>query len=198
MMRKIVLGVLTALLIVASVVDAETEPAENRVKTMVDRVLTALDREDLATAAKLDAIIDTITPVFDFPLMAKLTLGRTAWPKLSKEQQEEFTDLFVGKLRNVYARQVENFSGQTIEFEKAEERGGKVHLESYVRSRGDRISILYKLYKASDLWKIYDMEIQGVSIVSSYRAQFVPIIQERSPDALLQELRESLVEKDTE
>ncbi len=196
-MKKTIAGVLAALLFAVSAAVGETVPAETVVKTMVDRVLAALERKNLSAEAKLDAIIEIITPDCDFPLMAKLTLGAACWPQLNETQQQEFTDLFVKKLRKVYAKQVDNFSGETVVFEKARAVGNKVHLMSYVLSKGERISILYKLYRSGDVWKIYDLEIQDVSLVSSYRAQFVPVIRDRSPEALLQELRAGLKENNT-
>lgn len=197
MMKKTIAGVLAALLFAVSAAVGETVPAETVVKTMVDRVLAALERKNLSAEAKLDAIIEIITPDCDFPLMAKLTLGAACWPQLNETQQQEFTDLFVKKLRKVYAKQVDNFSGETVVFEKARAVGNKVHLMSYVLSKGERISILYKLYRSGDVWKIYDLEIQDVSLVSSYRAQFVPVIRDRSPEALIQELRAGLKENNT-
>jgi len=191
-MQKKIIGVLAVLLIAISAAGAETVPAETVVKTMMDQVMVTLEQEEQTSETTLDAIIEIITPVFDFPLMAKLTLGRTYWPQLSEPQQTEFTDLFVEKLRNVYASKVDNFSGQKVVFGEAKNVGNKVYLDSYVQSKGDRISILYKLYKTRTGWKIYDLEIQDVSMIRSYNAQFVPVIRDRSPAALLQDLRESL------
>jgi phospholipid transport system substrate-binding protein len=191
-------GLLAVLLLAFSAAGAETVPAETAVKTMMDQVMATLELKEQTTEAKLDAIIGIITPIFDFPLMAKLTLGRTYWPQLSETQQTEFTDLFVEKLRKVYATHVDNFSGQQVVFGEARNEGGKVYLDSYVQSKGDRVSILYKLYQSGNRWKIYDLEIQDVSMIRSYNAQFVPVIRDRSPAALLQDLRESLAEADKE
>ncbi len=198
MQKRFLLCALSALLVVASAAGADTGSAETTVKKMVDQVLSALDQEGRTTDEKLDTVIEIITPVFDFPLMAKLTLGRTYWPKLSEDQQQEFTDLFVEKLRKVYMKQADNFSRQQVVFEDARQVGSKVHLASYVQSKGDRTTSLYKLYKSGDVWKIYDLEIQDVSMIRLYKAQFVPIIRDQSPAALLQELRESLNDEKTE
>ena len=195
-MKKRLTGLLVALLLASSTAGAEIVPAQTAIKTMMDQVMATLEQKEQTTEAKLDAIIEIITPVFDFPLMAKLTLGRTYWPQLSETQQTEFTDLFVKKLRTVYTKQVDNFSGQQVVFGEARNEGSKVYLDSYVQSKGDRISILYKLYQSGDHWKIYDLEIQDVSMIRSYNAQFVPVIRDRSPEALLQDLRESLIEAD--
>ncbi|MBI9021368.1 MAG: ABC transporter substrate-binding protein, partial [Verrucomicrobia bacterium] len=139
-------GWLAALLLAVSAAGAETVPVKTVVKTMADQVLAVLDRDGPTADEKIDTIIGIITPVFDFPLMAKLTLGRTYWPQLTEAQQQEFTDLFIEKLRKVYTKHAESFSGETVVFGEAEDVGGKVHLDSYVLSKGDRISILYKLY----------------------------------------------------
>jgi phospholipid transport system substrate-binding protein len=196
-MKQRVVSLLIALLFAAAIAGAEAVPAETVVKTMVDEVLAVLAQKEQPAQARLDAIIKIITPDFDFSLMAKLTLGPTYWPQLDVIQQQDFTDLFVKKLRRVYSEQVENFSGETVVFEEPRPVGNKVHLMSYVISKGQRVSILYKLYESGDAWKIYDLEIQDVSIVSSYRAQFVPIVRDRSPAALIQDLRDNLGEENT-
>jgi phospholipid transport system substrate-binding protein len=197
-MQKRLTGLLAVLLLASSAAGAEVVPAETVVKTMMDQVMATLEQKEQTTEAKLDAIVGIITPVFDFPLMAKLTLGRTYWPQLNEAQQTEFTDLFVEKLRKVYATHVDNFSGQQVVFGEARNEGSKVYLDSYVQSKGDRVSILYKLYQSGNHWKIYDLEIQDVSMIRSYNAQFVPVIRDCSPAALLQDLRESLAEADKE
>jgi phospholipid transport system substrate-binding protein len=197
-MQKRLTGLLVVLLLASSAAGAEVVPAETVVKTMMDQVMATLEQKEQTTEAKLDAIVGIITPVFDFPLMAKLTLGRTYWPQLSETQQTEFTDLFVEKLRKVYTTHIDNFSGQQVVFGEARNEGSKVYLDSYVQSKGDRVSILYKLYQSGNRWKIYDLEIQDVSMIRSYNAQFVPVIRDRSPAALLQDLRESLAEADKE
>ena len=194
MQKRFLFVALAALLFATAAACADSSP-ETAVKDMVGEVLDTLDQAEQTTDEKLDSIIEIITPVFDFPLMAKLTLGRTYWPQLSKDQQQEFTDLFVEKLRKVYAKHVDNFSGQTVVFKEALAVGKKVHLASHVDSKGERVSILYKLYRSADAWRIYDLEIQDVSMIRSYNAQFVPVIRDRSSAALLQELRESLNEE---
>ncbi len=171
----------------------DKETATSVVKTMTTRVLTVLKSDGLSTEQKLDNIVDVISQVFDFPLMAKLTLGKQYWPQLNEKQQADFTDLFIAKLKRVYTGKVEAFSDEQVTFEEAEVVGNKVHIRSFVVSKGDRISVNYKLYQSGDSWRVYDLEVQDVSIVQSYRSQFTPIIRDKSAEALLAELRSTTV-----
>ncbi len=167
----------------------KVKEAEQVVRQMVDSVLHTLRDQELAADRKMEVIMNTIQPVFDFPLMGKLTLGRHYWPKLDESQQSSFTDLFVQKLQNVYTDKIKNFRDEKVNFEEAQEVNGKVYVPTHIVSKSDRISLLYKLYRSEDSWRIYDVEIQDVSIISSYRSQFIPIIRDRSTEALLDEMR---------
>jgi phospholipid transport system substrate-binding protein len=66
----------------------------------------------------------------------------------------------------------------------------KVHVPTQLISKGNKISMLYKLYPSSNSWKIYDVEIEGVSIIRSYRSQFTEILQKGTFDELLQKMQE--------
>jgi len=167
--------------------------ADKLLRDTVDSVLTILRDKEVAAETKRDKIMDTVTPVFDFDLMAKLTLGRKHWPAFSKEERKEFTDLFVKQLEGAYLSKFELFSDETVEVDAASQtKGGKVHVNTYVISKGERISIMYKLYKSGGAWKIYDLEIQEVSLISSYRSQYHDALREGKPADLLKTMREKL------
>ncbi len=157
----------------------------------VDAVMAVLRDAALTPVQKSEKIVSKIRPVFDFELMARLTLGKREWTKLSDEQKKEFTDLFVVNLQSSYMDRIEVFSDQKVEFETpVAAKRGKVHAGSYVVSKDERISIKYKLYKTAETWRVYDLEIQDVSIVSSYRSQYRDILQQKTFAELLIMMRE--------
>jgi len=189
-----ILSVLCVVAIGTSVArSGDLDDAEQTVKEGVDGVMVLLRDKDLDRNAKRDKIMEVIEPMFDFALMAKLTLGKSYWPKLDPEQQKEFKDLFVGRLQGTYMDKAEMLSDETVEFSTPVQVKSKVQVKTSIRSTNEVIDILYKLYKRGSQWRVYDLEIQGVSIVSSYRAEYVQILREGGAEDLLQRMRDKAV-----
>ena len=87
------------LLLSRPVIADEKIDAEKFLKSNLDAVFAVLQKKDLAPQAKNNEVVEIVTPMFDFKLMAKLSLGKKYWPDLSPEQKERFTELFVERLR---------------------------------------------------------------------------------------------------
>jgi phospholipid transport system substrate-binding protein len=120
--------------------------------------------------------------------MAKLSLGRQYWPDLSKENRERFTELFVNRLRGSYLDKITSYTDETVVYEQPLNVSEKIHIPTQLVSKGKKISMLYKFYRSDGRWKIYDLEIQGVSIVRSYQSQFKEILQKGTFEDLLKKM----------
>jgi len=162
--------------------------AEQLLKANLDAVFAVLQKPDLSQEAKQNEIIRIVNPMFDFSLMAKLTLGRKYWPGMTPEQKERFTRLFIKRLRASYLDSLRLYSDETVIYEPSVEVKQKIHIPTYLVSEDKKISILYKFYNSDSTWKIYDLEIQGVSIIRSYRSQFYEILKSGTLDDLLTKL----------
>ncbi len=163
--------------------------AEEIVKRKLDAVFAVLQKKDLDQQAKKIEINEIVTPMFDFALMAKLTLGRKYWPNLSREKKEKFTQLYIELLKTSYLDKLALYTDEKIIFEPPDQVKDKVQIPTQLVSKDRRTSILYKLYKPADDWKVYDLEIQGVSIIRSYRSQFGEILQSGTIDDLLLKMK---------
>ena len=150
-----------------------------------------VSQQSLSLDAKKNEIERIVNPMFDFSLMAKLTLGRKYWPGLSADQRERFTELFVERLRNSYLDRLTLYTDEKVQYEPAMAVKKKVQIPTFLVSKDDKISILYKFYDSSSGWRIYDLEVQGVSIIRSYRSQFHEILRSGSFDDLLAKLEKS-------
>jgi len=162
--------------------------AENFLKNNLDRVFEVLQKKELEQQAKNKAVAEIVTPMFDFRLMAKLSLGKKYWPGLSQDQRERFTELFIERLRRSYLDKLTAYTDEKIIYESPVAVEKKVQVPTQLISKGNQISMLYKLYVSSNSWKIYDVEIQGVSIIRSYRSQFNEILQKGTFEDLLQKM----------
>ena len=180
------------LLILSQTASADDKIAAKEVlKSTLDRVFEVLQKEDLDQQAKNKAVVEIVTPMFDFALMAKLSLGKKHWPGLTKEKQDRFTELFVNRLRQSYLNKLTTYTDEEIIYEPPVEVKKKIHIPTRLISKGREISMLYKFYNSNNNWKVYDIEIQGVSIIRSYRSQFNEILQRGTMDDLFEKLEKS-------
>ena len=180
------------LLILSQTASADDKTAAKEVlKSTLDRVFEVLQKEDLDQQAKNKAIVEIVTPMFDFALMAKLSLGKKYWPGLTQEKKDRFTELFVKRLRQSYLNKLTTYTDEAIIYEPPVEVKKKVHIPTSLISKGKKISMLYKFYNTNNNWKIYDIEIQGVSIIRSYRSQFNEILQRGTIEDLFEKLEKS-------
>ena len=163
----------------------DKQDAEAIVKSKLDAVFAVLQKADLDQQAKKQQINAIVTPMFDFDLMAKLTLGKKHWPQLSPEKKEKFTELYIELLKTSYLDKLALYTDEKVIFEPPAQAKKKVHIPTLLVSKDRKTSILYKLYRPADDWKVYDLEIQGVSIIRSYRSQFSEILKTGTIDDLL-------------
>jgi len=167
----------------------EKDDAEEFLKSKLDAVFTVLQNKDLTPQAKNSQVVEIVTPMFDFELMAKLSLGKKYWPDLSQDKKERFTELFIERLRQSYLNKLTAYTDEKIIYESPVAVKKKVHVPTQLISKGKKISMLYKLYSSNNSWKIYDVEIEGVSIIRSYRSQFNEILQKGTFEDLLQKMQ---------
>jgi len=189
--RNLAYTVLSILILSQTVIADNKNAAEELLKSKLDAVITVLQKKDIEQQVKKNEIIEIVTPIFDFSLMAKLTLGRKYWPGIPKEKKERFTELFIKRLKEFYLEKLTLYTDETIAYKTPVQVKKKIHIPTELISKGDKISVLYKLYKSKHNWKIYDIEIQGVSIVSTYRSQFYQVLSKGTIDDLLLKMEES-------
>ncbi len=184
-----------AILIVIPLQSHAATPKET-VETGVNKLLKTLG--DPAFKAKSEderiAIIGVeIETVFDFKELSKRALGRE-WKKMKAGQQTEFVELFKQLLQGVYADRLLAYSDQKIIFGKETMlKKGRAEVQSYLQtSDGKKIPLFYRLTDKSGSWKVYDVIIEGVSMVKNYRTQFREILSKGSPEKLLDILRDKV------
>ena len=185
---------LSAFLILMALNQTAAADDANRVRedleNKLDAVLGIIEKEDLDNQAKQDRIAEIVEPLFDFALMSYYALGKTHWSALSKEQRDRFTELFTQRLKESYLTKIDLYTNEKIAFETAIEEKNKIQIPTYVVTQDDIMSIVYKFRKRNNDWKIYDVEIKGVSLISSYRSQFNESLQSGTIEELLTKLKE--------
>jgi len=187
-MKNLIYAVLFTLLFSQAAFADDKKEAEEVLKGKLEQVILVLEKKELKEETKKKEIIEIVTPMFDFSLMSKLTLGKKHWPGLTKKQAGKFTELFTKRLKDSYLDKMLLYTDEKIEYKESVQVGKKVQIPTILTSKDNKISMLYKLYKSKQDWKIYDIEIQGVSLISTYRSQFDEILRSKTVDDLLLKL----------
>jgi phospholipid transport system substrate-binding protein len=173
-----------------AVADVDTEP-EKILKTSVNKVFSVLSDIELSLGQKERAITEITNSVFGFPLMAKLSLGKKHWSKINSKQREEFTSLFIELFQDFYSDKISLFRDEKVDFDfPIIENEKRVQIPTSLLSNGKKASILYKMYKTKNGWKVYDVVIEGVSLIQTYRSQYHHVIKSNKIEGLLTKMRE--------
>ncbi len=173
--------------------------AKDTVEAQIKKMLTRMKEpsfKQLQRDAKIAEIQQIINEVFDFNELSRRTLGRD-WKKFKPDQQKEFISLFEQILQNVYADRILAYTSETIEFGKETElKKGRVEVESYIVTLDNKkIPLFYRLTNKSGQWRVYDVVIEGISMIKNYRGQFWEILKTKTPDDLLKTMRKKAKEK---
>jgi phospholipid transport system substrate-binding protein len=173
--------------------------AKDTVETQINKMLAKMQTPEfksLERDAKLTEIRTVINEIFDYQELSQRTLGRE-WKKFNPEQQKEFVSLFAGLLEDVYADRILAYTHEKIEFGKETElKKGRVEVESYIITTDNKkVPLFYRLSNENGQWRVYDVVIEGVSMIKNYRGQFRDILSKNKPEDLLQTLREKVKEK---
>jgi len=170
--------------------------ARETVESQVNKVLKALAEpafKDQAKDVKIVKIRSIVNEIFDYIELSKRTLGRE-WTKFNAPQQNEFVKLFSELLEKTYADRLLSYSDEKVVFEKETQlREGQAEVTSYVLTAdGKKIPLDYRLIQKEGNWRVYDVIIEGISLVKNYRDQFRDILAKDSPEEVLKMLREKV------
>jgi len=166
--------------------------AQDMLRTRLDAIIGVLANAELNLEEKDKKIFAIVTPIFDFRLMAFLTLGRPQWDALDKEEQKQFTDLFVRHVKESYRDKITLYTDQKVVFKPATVKKTRAVVPTELVSKDSSLSIIYKLRKQKEKpWRVYDIEIQGVSVIITYQSQFKEILQSGTFSDLIKQLEET-------
>lgn len=169
----------------------------NQVRNTTDKVLDVLTQPELKGAEKAEERHSKVRKIvdnrFDWTAMCKRALGRH-WRGKSEKQRTEFIELFGALLEKRYMAKIDNYSGQEVMYqdEQVDDEYAEVDVDIITKD-GKEIDVRYRMHKTGrqkNEWMVYDIVIEGVSLVNNYRSQFNSILNRSSFDELLEKLRE--------
>jgi phospholipid transport system substrate-binding protein len=134
-------------------------------------------------------IMEAIEVGFDFQEMSKRILGRT-WNEIQEGDRQQFTELMTKLLENIYIGKLESYSGQEIEFLDERVKGNRAQVSTVIDNNGVKIPVHYIMSLNSSKWMVYDINIEGVSLVKNYMEQFKAILRKEKFPGLIKVLKE--------
>jgi phospholipid transport system substrate-binding protein len=184
-------GVLLPLLVAAPV--RAGQPTE-QLRAQVDRVIKVLDdpelkKESLAKERRA-AVRKIANEIFDFGETAKRSLARH-WAPLTPAERDEFVELFADLLERSYISKIELYGGEKVAYVGETIDGDQATVKTKITTKqGTEIPIDYRMLRRGDKWLVYDVIIEGVSLVANYRVQFNKIIVTSSYQKLVKKMRD--------
>lgn len=175
------------------------DPTE-QIRGAIDRGIAILQRPDLKAKEKREerreVLRKELFPSFFFEEMAKRSLG-VHWKDRTPQEREEFTRLFRNLLENAYAGKIEGYKGEKILYRKESVDLPYAEVNTViVMLQGDEIAVDYRVLKDGARWRIYDIVIEGVSLVNNYRSQFAGILQKSSYPELVRRLKSTIQQQE--
>ena len=187
-------GLATAgLLVLSTVQGGWAATAQEQLKGAIDRVVSTLDSPAMKgegkAADRRAAVRQIANEIFDFGEIARRSLGRY-WQPLSDAQRTEFVGLFGDLLERSYISKIELYGGEKIIY-SGERMDGDLAIVStkIITKNGNEVPIDYRLFRRGDRWMVYDVNIEGISLVSNYRTQFNKIIQSNGYNTLVDRMK---------
>jgi phospholipid transport system substrate-binding protein len=194
MIGRLFWGLATAgLLILSTVQGGWAATAQEQLKGAIERVVSTLDspvmKGEGKAAERRAAVRQIANEIFDFGEIARRSLGRY-WQPLSETQRAEFVGLFSDLLERSYISKIELYGGEKIIY-NGERVDGDLAIVStkIITKNGTEVPIDYRLFRRGDNWKVYDVNIEGISLVSNYRTQFNKIIQSNGYNTLVDRMK---------
>jgi phospholipid transport system substrate-binding protein len=166
-------------------------PPTDQLKQRVDEVVRVLDDPSLKgkTAARHAAVRKISEEIFDYPDTARRALG-PHWNARSPEEQREFVGLFADLLDRAYFSKIDRYQGEKVRYGAETVNGNEATVKTMiVTPAGSEVPVDYRMHQVGGRWLVYDVNIEGVSLVSNYRTQFNKIVQTESYQSLVQKLR---------
>jgi len=189
-MKKILLAGILLLLLFSPAWGLEPQ---QQVEEMVNSVLSVLQQPELVQAEKKALVSGLVQKHLNMASMAERTLG-PYWNSASPEQRQKFTDLFVKVLEGTYLNRINDYSGGTVQYLKQRVKDDKAIIDTKFVSNDLEIPVQYKMILENGRWQVFDLVIEGVSLIRNYRSSYGEIIRTDGYDGLFALMEQKVID----
>ena len=194
---KILIAIFACLMALALPARAQQDLGpEELVRKVTQDVLDAIRSDkQLAAGDKQKALKlaeEKVLPLIDFEEATRLAVGR-AWAQATPEQRKKLVEEFRRMLVRTYSNAISAYEGQTMQVLPVRMKPGDTEVtvhNRYIRAGGKPLPVDYQMHKTDQGWKIYDITVEGVSLVLTYRSEFDAIVKQEGIDGLIKRLEE--------
>ena len=168
----------------------DVEDINSMVKKKVSVIFDLLGKQDIEKNERNEKIVGELNEIMDFKLAAYLSLGKH-WKKISKTQKKEFVKIFQQYINNYIVEKIDLYTNQKIDIGDSKiVKKGRAELEIGIISGGETLQVNFKLRKNKKKeWRVYDVDIEGVSLITTFRSQFSGVLKNSSFEELLEKLK---------
>ena len=168
----------------------DVEDINSMVKKKVSVIFDLLGKQDIEKNERNEKIVGELNEIMDFQLAAYLSLGKH-WKKISKTQKKEFVGTFQQYINNYIVEKIDLYTNQKIDIGDSKiVKKGRAELEIGILSGGETLQVNFKLRKNKKKeWRVYDVDIEGVSLITTFRSQFSGVLKNSSFEELLEKLK---------
>ena len=216
--RLFLLTLLALLLGIAAQTQAAPTP-QQELKASIDQILVVLADKDISDADKRGKIGVIVDARFDYGAMSQRVLSSNNWRQTDQPQRAQFSTLFGDLLKKTYFKAISEYTDQTVEFnaatcriKKKDEKTGRrktetvefstglctrknVMVSTFIVSDGKKIPIKYRMRPKQDGWFVYDIKVEGISLVKSHQSTFLNIFKNKGMAGAIAELKEKVATK---
>ena len=168
----------------------DVEDINSMVKKKVAVIFDLLGKQDIEKNERNEKIVGELNEIMDFKLAAYLSLGKH-WKKISKTQKKEFVETFQQYINNYIVEKIDLYTNQKIDIGDSKiVKKGRAELEIGILSGGETLQVNFKLRKNKKKeWRVYDVDIEGGSLITTFRSQFSGVLKNSSFEELLEKLK---------
>jgi phospholipid transport system substrate-binding protein len=160
----------------------------DQLKVSVDAVLAAVSDTSIGREGQVDKIMTAVDQRFDFEAMSRRVLGKE-WKNANAEQQQEFVKLFRALLSQTYLVAIEEYNDEEVEYGNETVKKDKfAQVDTNIVKGNRKTPVNYRMYLRDGDWYVYDVVIEGVSLVNNYRSSYPSIVARDGMDALLSQM----------
>jgi phospholipid transport system substrate-binding protein len=193
-MRRVLMSLTAAVLLGAAATAAQAVTPTETVKMRVEQALQSIGQTPATTPEGVERrraeIRRAADSLFDFTEMSRRALGRH-WEERTPAERDEFVKLFTDLMARSYVGKIDRYAGESIAYTGEHVNGDEATVQSQVvTAKGSQIPVEYRLHRVNESWTAYDVFIENVSLVGTYRSQFDRVIKAESFADLLRRLRE--------
>lgn len=161
---------------------------QTTMQSNIDKSRALLEQFNADKNKAANEIFKLFDPIFDYALMAKLSLSKH-YDKLNAAQKKEFDEAFEIQLKTTFTNHLSLYKNEEIKVTNMQKQKERIFLNATMLVNGEQRAIVFKFYDKKGDWLIYDVDVLGVSIIQTYRSQFADLLEKESFAVLLEKLK---------